>query len=166
MAFKNVQIYMIDHTAFQAIFNSGQVETSSDYQTSAWSEQERNKSRISFDYPSKSPVSQSLSVFDSFPSVDLKIKINFPCAPGWSSKRVFTLIADELGIDVSELIPTARFEKMGLDSLFLLSIHSQLKDAGLDLPPSIFWDFPTVQELEAFLNPLDNPANLQASHSS
>ena len=55
---------------------------------------------------------------------------------------------------------------MGFNSLLLILIVSQLVNSGLDVPHSIFWDFPTVQELEAFLQPLDYPANLQASPSS
>ena len=155
MAFKNMQIYMMDLTALQGMFNSGQVEIKSDYQTSAWSEQEWKKSPISFEYPSESPVSPSPSAHNSFPKVSHKIYNNYQCVPGWSSKRVFTLIANELGINVLELSSTSRFEDMGLDSLLSLSVVSQLRSAGLDLPTSIFWDFPTVQELEAFLDPLD-----------
>ena len=170
MAFKNMQIYMMDLTALQGMLNSGQVEMKSDYQPPAWSELEWNKSPISFEYPSESPVSSSPSAHNSFPKVSHKMYNNYQCVPGglglWSSKRVFTLIADELGIDVLELSSTSRFEDMGLDSLLSLSVVSQLRSAGLDLPTSIFWDFPTVQELEAFLEPVDYPANIQASPSS
>ena len=157
MAFKNMQIHMMDLTALQGMFNSGQVEIRSDNETSACSEQEWNKSPISIEYP---------SAHNSLPKVSHKIYNNFQCVPGWSSKRVFTLIANELGIDVLELSSTSRFDHMGLDSLLSLSVVSQLRDSGLDLPTSIFWDFPTVRELEAFLDPLDHPANLRASPSS
>ena len=166
MAFKNMQIYMMDLTALQGIFKNGQVVTKSNYQTSAWSEQDWNKSPISFEYPSESPVSSSPSANKVSPKVSHKIYNNYRVVPGWSSKRVFTLIADELGINVLELSSTSRFEEMGLDSLLSLSVVDQLRRAGLNLPTSIFWDFPTIQELETFLGPLDYSANPQTSPSS
>ena len=158
MAFKNMQIYMMDLTALQAIYKNGQVVTKGDSQTSAWSEHDWNKSPISFEYPSESSVSSSSSAKNLSPMLSHRIYNNYQHIPGWSSKRVFTLIADELGINVLELSSTSRFEDMGLDSLLSLSVVDQLRRAGLDLPTSIFWDFPTVQELEAFLDPLDYPA--------
>ena len=157
---------MMDLTAVLGMFNNGQIKTKSDCQTPAWSEQDWNRSPISFEYPSELPVSSSPSANNLFPKVTHKIYNNYQRIPGWSSKRVFTLIADELGINVSELNSTSRFEDMGLDSLLSLSVVAQLRHAGLDLPTSIFWDFPTVQELEAFLEPFDCPTNSQASPSS
>ncbi|KAL9023830.1 MAG: hypothetical protein Q9180_008092, partial [Flavoplaca navasiana] len=67
MAFKNMQIYMVDLTALQGIFKIGKVVTKSDCQTSAWSEQDWNKSQISFEYRSESPVSSSPSANDLSP---------------------------------------------------------------------------------------------------
>ena len=123
MAFKNVQIHMMDLTALQAIFTSGQVVTNSDYQTSAWSEQEQNKSPISFEYPSESQLSPSTSAHKSFLEVSPKMNYNYLCTPGWSSKRVWNYIANESGIDVSDLNPTARFDSIGIDSLLSLTIN-------------------------------------------
>ena len=81
MAFKNMQIYMMDLSALQGMFNSGQVEIKSEYQPSAWSDGEWNKSPISFEYPSESPVS-SLFAHNSFPKVSHKIYNNYQCVPG------------------------------------------------------------------------------------
>ena len=167
-AFKNMQIHMMDLTAVLGMFSNGQVETKSDCQISAWSEQDWNRSSISFDYTSELPDSPSPSTNNLLHKVTHKIYNHYQHIPGWSSKRVFTLIADQLGINVSELSSTSRFEDMGLDSLLSLSVVAQLRHAGLDLPTSIFWDFPTVQELEAFLDPLNCPCptNSHASPSS
>ena len=166
MAYKNVHIYMMDLTSLQAIFNSGKAESKSDYQISTSSEQERNKSPISLEYPSEPLVPPSPCFHNSFPKVSHKTNNNDSCGPGWSSKKVLAFIADELGINVSELSPTALFTDLGVDSLLSFSITTQLRDAGLDIPWSTPLFLSTVQEFEAFLKTLDCPANLQASPSS
>lgn len=67
------------------------------------------------------------------------------------SKLVLSLIADELGIEILDTKSTTRFDEIGLDSMLTVSVVSQLQHAGLYLPLSVFWDFPTIRELEAFL---------------
>lgn len=67
------------------------------------------------------------------------------------SKLVLSLIADELGIEILDTKSTTRFDEIGLDSMLAVSVVSQLQHAGLYLPLSVFWDFSTIRELEAFL---------------
>ena len=151
MSFKNMQIHLTELSTLQSIFESNTKKINRSNRISVADQDEWYQSTITFECPSQlilSPANSS-SYISMLPH---KMINNYQQVPLSVSKHVLSLIGDEVGLKVSELDSTTRFEDIGLDSLLSLSIVAQLREAGLDLPSSIFWEFPTVQELEAFLD--------------
>ena len=63
------------------------------------------------------------------------------------------IVAQEIGLSVTELAPNSDFSDLGVDSLLTLTISSRLREElELDVPASLFVDYPTVQELTTFLH--------------
>lgn len=60
-----------------------------------------------------------------------------------------TTLSAELGIDPADLATDRTFSSYGVDSLNAMSVAVTLQDElGLaDLPPTLMWDHPTVDEL-------------------
>lgn len=68
--------------------------------------------------------------------------------------RILAVISQEVGVEVSELKAETDFADIGIDSLLSLTITSKIREElGLDFPPSLFIDHPTVGELPV---PIDN----------
>lgn len=153
MSFKSMQIHLTDLSKVGSKFDHDPADTKRDRRTTAKDKKEWSRSFISFEYPSDTKSTWPSSSVSS-PTATHKMCNNYQHIPMTMSKKVLSLIADEVGITVSELSPTMHFEDVGLDSLLSLSLVDQLRQEGLGLPTSIFWDFPTVQELEAFLDGL------------
>lgn len=66
--------------------------------------------------------------------------------------RVLEIVAEEIGLAASELTPSSAFADLGVDSLLSLTITSRLREeVELDVPSLLFTEYPTVQELSAFL---------------
>lgn len=87
-------------------------------------------------------------------------------APNLATKAL-TIIAEEIGLSTSELSPSTDFADIGVDSLLTLTITSRLREElELDVPPSLFADYPTVKDLTAFLRRGDDTvATTQTSTS-
>ena len=67
------------------------------------------------------------------------------------------IVSDEAGIDLAELTPTSDFSDFGIDSLMSLTISGRIQEElSLDLPPSLFAEYPTVKEFTAFLTSNEN----------
>ena len=63
--------------------------------------------------------------------------------------RILALIGQEVGIEPSELKAESEFSEVGIDSLLSLTITSKIRaETGLDFPPSVFVDHPTVKDLQ------------------
>ncbi|HAE46856.1 acyl carrier protein [Tistrella mobilis] len=61
-------------------------------------------------------------------------------------------LADRLGRDRSEIRRTERFERMGVDSLAVVSMTGELEEwLGRKVEPTLAYDHPTVQDLAAAL---------------
>ncbi len=151
-SFKNMQIHLADCSIWQSVLNGAHSEGNPKSQFLRRSEDERewNRSTMSFEYSESRDLASTTDL--SSPTLTHKIINNYQHIPMGVSKQVLGLIADEVGLKISELSSTTRFEEIGLDSLLSLSIINQLRKDGLTLPTSIFWDFPTVEELESFLD--------------
>ncbi|KGQ04250.1 Conidial yellow pigment biosynthesis polyketide synthase [Beauveria bassiana D1-5] len=68
-------------------------------------------------------------------------------------RRVLKIIAEEVGITLSELQPDVQLADLGLDSLLSLTISSRINDEmGLDLPSTLFVEHPTVKDLQFFFH--------------
>lgn len=66
--------------------------------------------------------------------------------------RILALISQEVGVDQSELTADCEFAELGLDSLLSLTITSKIRgELGLDFPPSLFIEHPTVGDLRVLL---------------
>lgn len=156
MSFKNMQIHLHDLSAFQSMFDDSRVLKQRDDGSSAKLKDEWSRSSMTFEFPSDSaPWSSSSLTPSALSSTSVsnhKLFNNCQHIPMAVSKYVFSLVAEHTGLKVSELNSTTRFEEIGLDSLLAISVISQLREEGLQLPMSIFWDFPTVKELETFLD--------------
>lgn len=62
------------------------------------------------------------------------------------------IVAEEIGLAPSELAPSNAFADLGVDSLLTLTITSRLREElDIDVPASLFVDYPTVKELTTFL---------------
>lgn len=64
--------------------------------------------------------------------------------------EVLRIISEEAGVPIAELLPESEFASFGIDSLLSLTVTARIaEEVGMDLPSSLFNDFPTVKELEA-----------------
>jgi naphtho-gamma-pyrone polyketide synthase len=71
--------------------------------------------------------------------------------------QVMAIISKEAGIDLADLEPSSDFGDFGIDSLLSLTISIRvLEELGLNLPSTLFADFPTVQNLTDFLSRSDD----------
>lgn len=66
------------------------------------------------------------------------------------------IIAREAGVDLTEMGPHDDFVNHGIDSLLSLTICGKVQDElGVDVPSTLFLDYPTPKELIAFFGPAD-----------
>jgi naphtho-gamma-pyrone polyketide synthase len=63
------------------------------------------------------------------------------------------IISEEAGLDLAELGESSEFADYGIDSLLSLTISGRLQEElDLELPSSLFVDYPSVKELATFLD--------------
>ena len=66
--------------------------------------------------------------------------------------RALEIVAEEIGLPMSELASSSDFVDLGVDSLLSLTIASRLReDLELEVPSSLFTEYPKVKDLTAFL---------------
>ncbi|MFF8430700.1 acyl carrier protein [Streptomyces sp. NPDC016566] len=62
----------------------------------------------------------------------------------WLIERV----AGYLRLDAQEVDPQAPFSDLGLDSVYALALAGDIEDAlGVDVEPTLAWDYPTISAL-------------------
>ncbi len=67
---------------------------------------------------------------------------------GWLIERII----EETGLSSDEVKPELQFAAFGLDSSRVAILAGELEDRlGIRIAPAMFWDFPNVSELAAFL---------------
>lgn len=70
-------------------------------------------------------------------------------------------ISQETGLTIGEIDVTSSFANFGLDSRAAVALSSELeKLLGQELPPTLIWDFPTINEVARHLSSLANPLDL------
>lgn len=112
------------------------------------------KRNIAKTYPSTvTPPTPATTV--STPSsasvVDVEAKSG-PGDPGILS-QVFQIISDEIGVGEGQLTDDAHFADLGVDSLMSLTMLGTFReDLDLDLPASLFNDYPSVKALKGYLS--------------
>ena len=66
--------------------------------------------------------------------------------------KTFNIIADEIGISPADLKDDIEFYALGVDSLLSLTILSRLREVlQIDLPNTVFQDYPNVGDLRRYL---------------
>ncbi|OBT76080.1 Type I Iterative Polyketide synthase (PKS) [Pseudogymnoascus sp. 05NY08] len=80
--------------------------------------------------------------------------------------QIMAIISDEARLDPSELKSNTEFADFGIDSLLSLTILGRLRDeVGLDLPSTLFSNYPTVEKLQNFIG-VDRSPSLSSGSSS
>jgi naphtho-gamma-pyrone polyketide synthase len=108
--------------------------------------------------PATTPVTkQNLAVAETFTSPKLSV-----------GNRALAIVAEEVGLNVSDLAPSANFADFGVDSLLSLNIASRFREElELEVESSLFADCPTVKDLLAFLpGGKDTPPSTVASSAA
>ena len=71
---------------------------------------------------------------------------------GGITSKALQIIADEVGIPVSDLSDESSFSDLGVDSLLALNISSNFRESfNLDVQSTVFVDYPTVKAMKGFL---------------
>lgn len=66
--------------------------------------------------------------------------------------RIATYIAESLGIEVDQVPLEVDVERLGLNSAVVVSLIGDLEDwLGIELSPSILYEFPTVRSVSMHL---------------
>jgi iterative type I PKS product template protein len=92
------------------------------------------------------------------PKVAKQAKIAKPATAGVTAK-VMKIVAEEIDVDMSELVEEAAFENLGVDSLLSLTISARFREElDMDIPSSLFTDCPTVGELKKHFAQYDGGA--------
>ncbi|KAL6716883.1 hypothetical protein ACLMJK_004795 [Lecanora helva] len=80
--------------------------------------------------------------------------------------RVMHIISEEAGLDLADLAPNAEFTDQGIDSLLSLTISGRIQEElNLELPSTVFTDYPTVKDLTDFLGGTKQPPESPESQS-
>jgi iterative type I PKS product template protein len=92
------------------------------------------------------------------PKVVKQVRIAKPATAGVTAK-VMKIVAEEIDVDMSELVEEAAFENLGVDSLLSLTISARFREElNMDIPSSLFTDSPTVGELKKHFAQYDGGA--------
>ncbi|KAF1946504.1 polyketide synthase PksA [Clathrospora elynae] len=89
------------------------------------------------------PVVQA-AVKPSKPAKTVRVAV-----PAGVTSKVMRIVAEEIDVDMSELVDEAAFENLGVDSLLSLTISARFReDLDMDIPSTLFTDCSTVGELK------------------
>lgn len=71
------------------------------------------------------------------------------------TEKILSIISEELGIEMSELVEMDSFADMGVDSLMSLTVTGRVREElELDIPSSFFTDYPTITEAKLAISTL------------
>ncbi|RMZ70535.1 polyketide synthase [Pyrenophora seminiperda CCB06] len=83
-------------------------------------------------------------------------------APAGVTSKVMKIVAEEIDVDMSELVDEAAFENLGVDSLLSLTISARFReDLDMDIPSTLFTDCSTVGELKKHFSQYDGAAPVE-----
>lgn len=83
--------------------------------------------------------------------------------------RALVIVAEEIGVAVSDLSDDAAFADFGVDSLLSLTISGKFREEfNMDVESSLFSDCPTVKELKLFFsrNSSDKQESMESAEAS
>jgi iterative type I PKS product template protein len=73
--------------------------------------------------------------------------------------KVMRILAKETEVDEAELVDDAHFENLGVDSLLSLTISAIFReDLDMEIPSTLFTDYPTVGEMKKYFAQFDGAA--------
>lgn len=73
------------------------------------------------------------------------------------SNGAIKICAEEIGVSVADLSDGSSFADMGMDSLLSLTVSGKFREAfNIDVPSSLFMDYPTVRDLRGYLAKYDS----------
>ncbi|KAF1839562.1 polyketide synthase [Decorospora gaudefroyi] len=88
-------------------------------------------------------------------------------APACVTSKVMKIVAEEIDVDMSELVDEAAFENLGVDSLLSLTISARFREElDMDVPSTLFTDCSTVGELKKHFAQYDGGAAVDDDNSS
>ena len=74
--------------------------------------------------------------------------------------KVMRILAKETEVDEAELVDDAHFENLGVDSLLSLTISAIFReDLDMEIPSTLFTDYPTVGEMKKYFAQFDGAAS-------
>jgi iterative type I PKS product template protein len=104
----------------------------------------------------KTKIAAPSKVAKSAPKAAKQVKASKPAGV---TAKVMKIVAEEIDVDMSELVEEAAFENLGVDSLLSLTISARFReDLDMDIPSSLFTDCPTVGELKKHFAQFDGGA--------
>ncbi|OAK99816.1 ketoacyl-synt-domain-containing protein [Phaeosphaeriaceae sp. SRC1lsM3a] len=104
------------------------------------------------------PVKSSKTVAKAAPKAVKMAKVTKRASAGVTAK-VMKIVAQEIDVDMSELVEEAAFENLGVDSLLSLTISARFREElDMDISSSLFTDCPTVGELKKHFAQYDGGA--------
>ncbi|CAA9962122.1 Polyketide synthase PKS1 [Pyrenophora teres f. maculata] len=87
-------------------------------------------------------------------------------APAGVTAKVMKIVAEEIDVDMSELVDEAAFENLGVDSLLSLTISARFReDLDMDIPSTLFTDCSTVGELKKYFAQYDGATQVEDDSS-
>lgn len=87
-------------------------------------------------------------------------------APAGVTTKVMKIVAEEIDVDMSELVDEAAFENLGVDSLLSLTISARFREElDMDIPSTLFTDCSTVGELKKHFSQYDGAAPVEDDSS-
>jgi acyl carrier protein len=94
------------------------------------------------------------------------MQISTPASPSSLNQMVIWLtkvIAQEKQVAADQIDSEAPFVELGLDSMSAVALSGDLEMAlSIELPPTLFWDYPNIVALAQFLSEAVSARTLQA----
>jgi iterative type I PKS product template protein len=88
-------------------------------------------------------------------------------APAGVTSKVMKMVAEEIDVDMSELVDDAAFENLGVDSLLSLTISARFREElDMEIPSTLFTDCSTVGELKKHFSQYDGATVIEDDDSS
>ena len=76
---------------------------------------------------------------------------------GQVTSQAIGICAEEIGVSTSELSEEKSFAEMGVDSLLSLTVSGKFREVlDIEVPSTLFVDFPTVKDLKRYLAQFDS----------
>lgn len=73
--------------------------------------------------------------------------------------KLSAMVEREMRLEAGTVATDRNLAEYGLDSIAALTIAGDLEDElGVELPPTLLWDYPSIDDLAGYLHTLANPS--------